>query len=62
MLQKEFEEKIKSLLREELSCRLNNNIESTKQEIIDFVKNHREDDDDFFIKLPYYLVLKARKA
>jgi hypothetical protein len=62
MLQKEFEEKIKSLLREELSCRLNNNIESTKQEIIDFVKNHREDDDDYFIKLPYYLVLKARKA
>jgi hypothetical protein len=49
-------------LREELSYRLNDNIESTKLEIINFVKNHREDDDDYFIKLPYYLVLKARKA
>ena len=62
LLQKEFEEKIKSLLKEELSYRLKDNIESTKQEIIDFVKEHREEDDEYFIKLPYYLVLKARKA
>jgi hypothetical protein len=50
------------LLKEELSYRLKDNIESTKQEIIDFVKEHREEDDEYFIKLPYYLVLKAKKA
>lgn len=61
-LQKEFERKIKEILTEELTYRLKENTESVKQEILEFVKKHSTTDDDYFIKIPYYLVLKARRA
>ncbi len=67
-LQTEFENKIRDIMKEELSYRLKDNVDSVKNEIINFVKNTYEEYSDFneedlsYISLPYYLVIKAKKA
>ena len=57
---KEFETAFEKILTEELMQRTVENQEKIKNEIIDFVKNQSKDWE--YIELPYYLIIKAKKA
>lgn len=59
-LQKEFETNLRRIMKEELIARLPKNKEKVKNEIIEFVKNTSKDWG--YVELPYYLLLKAKKA
>jgi len=59
-LQKEFETKFRTLLKEELSERTQQNQRKVKTEITNFVKSQSKNGE--YLELPYYLLLRARKA
>jgi hypothetical protein len=59
-LQKEFETKFRTLLKEELSERTQQNQRKVKTEITNFVKLQSKNGE--YLELPYYLLLRARKA
>jgi hypothetical protein len=59
-LQKEFETKFRTLLKEELSERTQQNQRKVKTEITNFVKSQSKNGE--YLELPYYLLLRARRA
>jgi hypothetical protein len=59
-LQKEFETKFRTLLKEELSERTQQNQRKVKTEITNFVKSQSKNGE--YLELPYYFLLRARKA
>jgi hypothetical protein len=59
-LQKEFENRFRDILREELTPRTVDNQKKVKKEISDFVKQHAKNEQ--YVEIPYFLLVKARKA
>lgn len=59
-LQKEFENRFRDILREELTSRTADNQKKVKKEISDFVKQHAKNGK--YIEIPYFLLVQARKA
>jgi hypothetical protein len=59
-LQKEFETRFRTILKEELSPRTKQNQEKIKKDITDFVKAQSKNEE--YVELPYFMLIKARKA
>lgn len=59
-LQKEFETRFRTILKEELSPRTKQNQEKIKKDITNFVKAQSKNEE--YIELPYFMLIKARKA
>lgn len=59
-LQLELEGKLKTLLVEELSSRIESNQQKVKNQISTFVKKQAKNGE--YVELPYYLLLEARRA
>lgn len=59
----EFKNKLKDIVREELMNRTVENQQKVKDEIFNFVKKYTDHTDwKYYIILPYYLVVEAKKA
>ena len=59
-LEKEFEGRFRTILKEELSPRTKQNQEIIKKDITDFVKAQSKNGE--YIELPYFMLIQARKA
>ena len=59
-LQKEFETRFRTILKEELSPRTKQNQEKIKKDITDFVKTQSQNNE--YVELPYFMLIEARKA
>jgi hypothetical protein len=59
-LQKEFENRFKTILKEELSPRTKQNQIRIKKEITDFVKTQSQNNE--YVELPYFMLIEARRA
>lgn len=61
-LTKEFKDKLRSIVKEELSYHTVENQQKIKDDITEFVKKYTENTDEYYIFLPYYLVVEAKRA
>ena len=59
-LQKEFEERFRAILKDELSPRTKQNQKRVKKNIAEFVKAQSHNNE--YVELPYFMLIEARKA